>query len=221
QNPIYYFYKKVEENANGEASIPGDQHFKCLHGTMKVLTIMKKMKYLLNGLTGNLKSTSAVMYCLYLAMKDCPSDQITVEEIDITSGKKVLDPGVALKWFNKLESANMDIWKAFNKQVNHFLSTYSGTEIPKRPWNQEKFEDLLVKWIVAMDQPFYTVDEPKFHDSMMYTHHPSPNLKIPHHDTTNVEGKISISLDAWTSSNNYTFMAIVAHYVTKAGQLGT
>jgi hypothetical protein len=28
-----------------------------------------------------------------------------------------------------------------------------------------------------------------------------------------VEGKISISIDAWTSSNNYAFMAIIAHYV--------
>jgi hypothetical protein len=69
------------------------------------------------GLTGNLKSTLAVMYHLYLTMKDCPSDQITPEEIDITSGKKVLDPGVALEWLNKLELANMDIQKAFNKQV--------------------------------------------------------------------------------------------------------
>jgi hypothetical protein len=34
-----------------------------------------------------------------------------------------------------------------------------------------------------------------------------------------VEGKISISLNAWTSSNNCAFMAIVAHYITKAGQL--
>jgi hypothetical protein len=33
--------------------------------------------------------------------------------------------------------------------------------------------------------------------------------------------KISISLDAWTSSNMYAFMAIVAHYVNKDGQLGT
>jgi hypothetical protein len=37
----------------------------------------------------------------------------------------------------------------------------------------------------------------------------------------NVEGKVSISLDMWTSSNNYAFMAIVAHYITKAGQLHT
>jgi len=116
---------------------------------------------------------------------------------------------------------------------------------------------MLAKWIVATDQPFYTVEDPEFQDLLMYTHHPSPNLKIPHRNAvktrvmkmgydaveatkrmflvrkhlpsfhnqsyiapqTSVEGKISISLDAWTSSNNYAFMAIVAHYMTKAGQL--
>jgi hypothetical protein len=35
-----------------------------------------------------------------------------------------------------------------------------------------------------------------------------------------LEGKISISLDAWTSSNLIAFMAIVAHYVNNDGQLG-
>jgi hypothetical protein len=69
------------------------------------------------GLTGNLKSALAARYCLYLMMKDCLADQITAEEIDITSGKKVLDPGVASEWLNKLELANMDIQKALNKQV--------------------------------------------------------------------------------------------------------
>jgi hypothetical protein len=42
---------------------------------------------------------------------------------------------------------------------------------------------MLVKWIVATDQPFYTVEEPEFRDLLMYTHHPSLNLKIPHRDT--------------------------------------
>lgn len=37
---------------------------------------------------------------------------------------------------------------------------------------------------------------------------------------TDVESKISISLDAWTSSNNFAFMAIIAHYITNAGRLG-
>ena len=29
-----------------------------------------------------------------------------------------------------------------------------------------------------------------------------------------------MSLDAWTSSNNYAFLAIVAHYINKSGGLG-
>ncbi|KAJ7442859.1 hypothetical protein FB451DRAFT_96437 [Mycena latifolia] len=35
-----------------------------------------------------------------------------------------------------------------------------------------------------------------------------------------LEGMVSISLDAWTSSNGYAFLAIVAHYVTNEGKLG-
>ena len=49
RNPIYHFYEAVNWNANGDLSNPGDRHYKCLHGTAKVLTITKKMKYSLNG----------------------------------------------------------------------------------------------------------------------------------------------------------------------------
>jgi hypothetical protein len=35
-----------------------------------------------------------------------------------------------------------------------------------------------------------------------------------------IEGKIALSLDAWTSSNQYAFLAIIAHYITNEGQLG-
>jgi hypothetical protein len=52
----------------------------------------------------------------------------------------------------------------------------------KGPWEQDKFEEMLAKWVVATDQPFYAVDDPEFRDLLMYTHHPSPNLKIPHRD---------------------------------------
>ena len=69
------------------------------------------------GLTGNLKSASAPMYCLYLAMKDYPYDQITSEEIAVASGNKVLDPGAASEWLCKLECNNTDIQSAFRKQV--------------------------------------------------------------------------------------------------------
>lgn len=36
----------------------------------------------------------------------------------------------------------------------------------------------------------------------------------------NIEGKISISLDAWTSPNNIAFLGIVAHFTNNAGELG-
>lgn len=35
-----------------------------------------------------------------------------------------------------------------------------------------------------------------------------------------LEGKISLSLEKWTSSNYYAFLAIVAHYVTNDGYYG-
>lgn len=35
-----------------------------------------------------------------------------------------------------------------------------------------------------------------------------------------LDSKISLSLDAWTSSNCYAFLAIVAHYITNDGQCG-
>ncbi|KAF8222045.1 hypothetical protein L208DRAFT_1324604, partial [Tricholoma matsutake] len=170
RNPIYYFYKSVGQNANGEVGNPGNKHYKCLHGSMKVLTITKKMKYSLNG--DNLKAVSAPMYHLYLAMKEQSPDQITMEEIAVASGNKVLDPGVVSEFLCKVESSNVTIQSAFKKQVKSAAG----------PWNQEKFEDMLAKWIVATDQPLSTVDEPEFCDLLMYTHHPSPNLHIPHQD---------------------------------------
>ena len=59
---------------------------------------------------------------------------------------------------------------------------FGSADISKGPWDQERFEGLLAKWIIATDQPFYTVDEPEFREMLTYAHHPSLELKIPHHD---------------------------------------
>jgi hypothetical protein len=42
----------------------------------------------------------------------------------------------------------------------------------------------------------------------------------PSYSLQELESDVSISLDAWTSSNQYAFLAIVAHYVTNSGELG-
>ncbi|KAE9382320.1 hypothetical protein BT96DRAFT_1010880 [Gymnopus androsaceus JB14] len=36
-----------------------------------------------------------------------------------------------------------------------------------------------------------------------------------------LESKILISLDAWTSPNGFAFIAIVVHYITNDGRFGT
>jgi hypothetical protein len=47
------------------------------------------------------------------------------------------------------------------------------------PWDQEKFGQYLIEWIVACDQPFDEVEKPEFIMMMNYTHHSGSPLKIP------------------------------------------
>lgn len=39
-----------------------------------------------------------------------------------------------------------------------------------------------MEWIVATDQPFDTVDSSEFRTLLSYTHHPTPDIFIPHRD---------------------------------------
>jgi hypothetical protein len=57
------------------------------------------------------------MYRLYLTMKERSPDQITKEEILVASGQKVIDPGAVSQFIDQVESANQDIRRAFEKQV--------------------------------------------------------------------------------------------------------
>ncbi len=47
------------------------------------------------------------------------------------------------------------------------------------PWDQEKFEQVLMEWVIACDQPFEEVERPEFVVMMNYTHHTGTPLKIP------------------------------------------
>jgi hypothetical protein len=123
------------------------------------------------GLTGNLKSSSPVMYRIYLAMKEQSFDEITPEVVSIASGKTVLDPAAMAAWLCKFEETSTTIQYAFKKQL----------EVSAVPWDQGKFEELLTKWIVATDQPFSTVEDPEFREFVTYTHHPLA-LRVPHRD---------------------------------------
>jgi hypothetical protein len=79
-----------------------------------------------------------------------------------------LPPKMSSKWheakkfliLTQLEQASANLVDAFNKQVNKAFSD----------WNQDKFEDLLVKWLVACDQPLDKVEKPEFNAFIEYTH---------------------------------------------------
>ncbi|SJL11777.1 uncharacterized protein ARMOST_15186 [Armillaria ostoyae] len=227
QNPIYLFYESVDVDANGSSGSPGDRHYKCYHGNRKVLTITKAMWSSLNGLIGHLKHFP-VMYRLYEVLHQRPEPP-TSEEEDIASGKCVLEKDASREYLSQLEKASKNIVKALEKQAAKAVGD----------WDQAKFERLLLEWIVACDQPFEEVERPEFHELLEYTHHTGKRLHIPGRTTVQrrvkemgikyeedlrnmfaeMQGKVSISLDCWTSPNGYAFMAIIAHYITNKGKL--
>ncbi|KAH9014784.1 hypothetical protein EDB85DRAFT_1838750, partial [Lactarius pseudohatsudake] len=85
----------------GTVGNPGDKHFKCYHGNRKIITLTKSMKYNLTTLVNHLKHSFPSMYKLFSILKDRSGDQhVTQEEMDVASGKKVLDLEKAKEWFD-------------------------------------------------------------------------------------------------------------------------
>lgn len=92
--------------------------------------------------------------------------------------------------------------------------------------------------MVTCDQPFEEVDRIEFRHLLEYTHL-RQSLHIPHRhamkhrvmkmgeetveDVKKMIGEldcnVSISLDGWTSSNLFGFLAIVMHYITEGWKL--
>jgi hypothetical protein len=69
-------------------------------------------------MVNNLKSCAPVMYRLFTALKERPAGHpITEEEINIASGKKVLDSVQAKIYAKNLETASENIRLAFEKQT--------------------------------------------------------------------------------------------------------
>ena len=79
------------------------------------------------------------MFKLFSVLKDRSGDQqATAEELEIASGKKILDPVKAKEWFTNLEAASQNIHQAFQKQtevaaVSHFLKNTFGIFIFSLP----------------------------------------------------------------------------------------
>ncbi|KAK7001098.1 hypothetical protein R3P38DRAFT_2796132 [Favolaschia claudopus] len=230
KNPIYCFYEPVGKNSEGFTGNPGDKHYKCRHGNGRIITVTKKMRYNISGLTTHLRKDFPVMYRLYQALYTRRDEPPTQQEIDLARGKIPVDSEAAKLYLGRIETATANIIQSLENQAKKARGDFS----------QEVFNTLLAQYIVACDHPFDTVEKPEFIRLMEYTHHGSTlNFAIPGRtaitsrimkmgdDTiegtrkmfAELESKVSISLDAWTSPNQHPFLAIVAHYITNEGQL--
>ncbi|KAF8235292.1 hypothetical protein L208DRAFT_1541759 [Tricholoma matsutake] len=151
-NPIYHFYEPWEVNSEGNTGNPGDSHYRCHHGTHKIFIITKASNHNLH---------SKFLYCsamhnLYLVMKG--RETPTADEILMASGKKTFDNSLQAEYLKIIEEQASGIKEAFMKQQAKAAE----------PWDQEKFERLLIEWMVACDQPFEEVEKPEFIVTMSY-----------------------------------------------------
>ena len=67
----------------------------------------------------NLKACSPAMYHLFILLRDRRASGVdtTDEDIEVASGKRVLDPRQTRAYLKNLESASDDIGRAFKKQA--------------------------------------------------------------------------------------------------------
>ncbi|KAK7042062.1 Transposase-like protein [Favolaschia claudopus] len=225
RSPIYLFYEDVECDSDGEKE-DGSRYWKCRHGKRRIFTITKSMRDNTKGLQQHLEKHFVHLYRLYKVL-DARDGSATAEEKAWAAGTTPMDEATKAKYANKIEELNKDIKEMFTKQA----------AAAEEPWDQDHFEDLVAKWVAACDQPFTAVNEPEFREMLQYAHR--KRLNIPHDPSVkariqrmSVEMRAGLkqifaenlsdfvlSLDAWTSSNGYAFLAIVVHYIGNDGKL--
>ncbi|KAF7372351.1 Transposase-like protein [Mycena venus] len=228
RNAIYYFFEKVDANADGSVE-EGARYYKCYLRNRKVFKIGRKMNYNTNGLQSHLRSHFLANYRLFkvLNSRDTPPTDV---ELALARGSMPMTPEKAIEYLAQLDSISNDIKEMFEKQA----------AASDEPWDQEHFKNLLAKWVAACDQPFSAVDAVEFRELLQYTHHPTRKaLKIPHAKSIKVRidkmgeemvaslsemfkentSDFVLSLNAWTSSNGFAFLAIVIHYIGNNSKL--
>ncbi|GBC14748.2 zinc finger BED domain-containing protein RICESLEEPER 2-like [Rhizophagus irregularis DAOM 181602=DAOM 197198] len=99
-------------------------------------------------------------------------------------------------------------------------------------FSNEIFWEMLAAWIAVDDQSFTVVECPEFHQVIRLC---NPNVNLPSADTIqsdilnlysiyrqdiknqlqNSPGRLSFTLDGWTSPNNISFLSVTCHYIDK------
>ncbi|KAF7346964.1 Transposase-like protein [Mycena venus] len=228
-NPIYLFYEDpTDYDATGEKD-EGAKYYKCYLGNREIVKLTKGSNQNTNKLRKHLEKTSEPHFQLFQVLQK-RSGPVTDHERSLACGTTFLTPEIIAEYVQEGKKISNDIKAMFEKQAAE----------KQIPWNQDHFEGLVAKWVAACDQPFIAVNKPEFCEMLQYVHHHSPKpLQIPGDDKVRSliekmsddmvtslkkifeanESNFVLSLDAWTSSNGYAFMAVIIHYIGNDGKL--
>lgn len=114
--------------------------------------------------------------------------------------------------------------------IRHIRKKHNKQESTKTPIQQHDNESLrkaIVEWIVANDQAISVTNHPKFKALFPTLNVPSPatvrrdvfnkfliERKKIIDEISQLESKVSLSVDCWTSANCISFMGICVHFIT-------
>ncbi|KAK7056101.1 Transposase-like protein [Favolaschia claudopus] len=194
---------------------PPRPYFKCYHRNHQIITIPKASRSNLGKLIRHLETNFLVMHRLYVALH-MQSQPPIKEQVKLAKGAIPVDSEAAKEYLGKVEMATLSIIKGLEQQAKKARGDF----------DQALFDTLFAEWMVTCDQPFDEVEKPEFIWLMEYTHHGSTlNFRVPgrkaittrimkmgedtvdgtHKMFQELKPKVSLSCDAWTSSNQHLY----------------
>ena len=141
----------------------------------------------LSGLIGNLRTSSPDIFKFYCYLKDrVPHVPLSPEEKGIASGEIELSSAKLAELVKAHGTHQVLLENAFSwQQEKAAVSSYVLKQLHsfhhriQEPWSQERFEELLIRWIVTSDQPFNEVENPELVNLLKYVNWSLSSFKIP------------------------------------------
>ncbi|CZT13621.1 uncharacterized protein RCO7_11027 [Rhynchosporium graminicola] len=114
--------------------------------------------------------------------------------------------------------------QSLNKSRRGRFNSLRGTKRPaspiKEPFSTKKYKSLLIRFIIENNLSFRSISSTSFRELTLYLNEQSPLLynKILH-DYLNKKGYFSLTLDAWTTINQDSYLGVTIYYIDSSFKL--
>lgn len=122
-------------------------------------------------------------------------------------------------------------------KITNFVSMEKKLVHPK--FDEERFKEILLKFIITTDQPFSVIEDESFQELIKYSMQDINEVKLPGRAAIrrmisetyqskfkelkatliDAPGKLSFSVDGWSSRNGYAFQGVIAHWISEEWEL--